>query len=273
MSRLVFSMAIDNTRLRYGPYRTPHARIGRTVTCLARGKVKIWSLSDGRIQWPVGKSGSALSLVLYGDLAKAVRREAAVAVRYWWGVSGSTILKWRRALGIRLTEGDRALRREYMTPAHNRLMTTAATAVAALPERRRKIAESRLGKSPSSTVIAKLRKANLGKKLPETVRKRMSQSHLARGTQAPAAGVPWSEDELRVLRSFRPIEVARKTGRSLRGVYAARRRLRDQDQEASESDSLLPELAVTEDLLGPSQGPPGPTCCLDCDPCAEKCEN
>lgn len=157
------------TKLRYGSYRAPPFRLGQKVHCHARGDVSIWRISDGRISWPVGKKGSALSLVLYGDLAKAVRREAAAAVRFWWGVSGSTIMHWRRALGIRITEGDRAVRREYMTPQHNRKMTRAATAVAGLPERRQKIASARRGYSMPRSVREKLRRANLGKKIPASV--------------------------------------------------------------------------------------------------------
>lgn len=219
-------MRIDNTKLRFGIYRTPPFKYGKKVDCLARGEVTIWAQSDGRIPWPIGKKGSALSLVLYGDLAKAVRREAAVAVRYWWGISGSTILKWRRALGVTLTEGDRQLRKDYMTPKHNRRMTVAATAVAAFPDRRAKIAASKRGKPRPLEVIVKLRRANLGKKQSVAVRNKMSQSHKARGTHPPAAGIAWTAQETELLKTLRPAEVAIRTGRTLKAVYAARRKLK-----------------------------------------------
>lgn len=223
-------MRIDNTKLRFGNYRSPPFKYGVKVDCLARGEVTIWGQSDGRIPWPIGKKGSALSLVLYGDLAKAVRREAAIAVRFWWGISGSTILKWRRALGITLTEGDRLLRRDYMTPKHNRRMTQAATAVANLPGRRAKIAASKRGKPRPPAVIAKIRRANLGKKLPVAVRNKMSLAHKARGTHPPAAGKTWGARETALLKSLRPVDVAKRTGRTLKAVYAARRKLEPDDR-------------------------------------------
>lgn len=219
-------MRIDNTKLRFGNYRAPPFKYGEKVDCLARGEVTIWGQSDGRIPWPIGKKGSALSLVLYGDLAKAVRREAAVAVRYWWGISSRTIWKLRSSLGIRVTEGDRLLRKDYMTPKHNRRMTVAATAVAALPDRRAKIAASKLGKPVTKATKVKLRRANLGKKLPAAVRDKMSLAHKARGTHPPAAGRVWSTEETALLKSLRPADVSTRTGRTLTAVYAARRKLK-----------------------------------------------
>jgi hypothetical protein len=54
------------------------------------------------------------TLILYGDLARAVRRESAVAVAHAWGVTAQTVTKWRRALGVpRATEGTSRLHRAY----------------------------------------------------------------------------------------------------------------------------------------------------------------
>ena len=213
-------MRIDNTKLRFGPYRAPPFKYGAKVDCLARGEVTIRGQSGGRIPWPIGKKGSALSLVLCGDLVKAVRREAAIAIQYWWGVSASVTWKWRSALGITLTEGDRLLRKDYMTPNHNRRMTAAATAGAGLSGGR---GQNRAGK-------VKLRRANLGKKLSFAVRNKMSLAHKTRGTHPPAAGQVWSAEETALLKSLRPHEVARQTGRTLKAVYAARRKLRPEDR-------------------------------------------
>ncbi len=217
-------MKIDNTKLRFGNYRTPALKYGEKVNCLARGEVTIWGQSDGRIPWPIGKKVSALSLVLFGDLAKAVRREAAVAVRYWWGVGNRTVWIWRRALGVKQTEGDRQLRQEYMTPIHNRRMTAAASAVADAPERRQRISTARRGRPCPPEVIAKLRKANTGKIMPMAVRRKMSEVHKLRGTHPPAAGVPWTANEIELLRTLRPAEVAKRTHRTMTAVYAARRK-------------------------------------------------
>jgi hypothetical protein len=81
----------DRSRLLFGPYRTPRCRVGQRVRCLARGAVTVHALTDAPIPWPVGKRGRALSLVLCGDLARAVRRESVVAVAHWWCPSGKRV--------------------------------------------------------------------------------------------------------------------------------------------------------------------------------------
>jgi hypothetical protein len=70
----------DRRRLLFGPYRTPRFRYGAPFFCAVRGEVTLVGLSAGRIPWPVGQRGSAKALVVYGDLAEAVRRESASAV-------------------------------------------------------------------------------------------------------------------------------------------------------------------------------------------------
>jgi hypothetical protein len=60
-------------RLHFGPYSTPRFRIGERVEDDRRGLVRIVKVSDGRIQWPIAKGPSGLSLVLYRGLARAVR--------------------------------------------------------------------------------------------------------------------------------------------------------------------------------------------------------
>ena len=78
----------DRLKLRFGPYRTPRFRYGSVKQCALQGDVRIIGISTGRIPWPMatkpGRGGR--SFVVYADLAKAVRREAGIAVAYWWGV-------------------------------------------------------------------------------------------------------------------------------------------------------------------------------------------
>jgi hypothetical protein len=76
------------------------------VICDMRGQVEIVGLSSCRIPWPVGMRGRATPLVLCGALAKAVRREATVAVAYWWGISARTVTLWRRAFGVGPTNSE-----------------------------------------------------------------------------------------------------------------------------------------------------------------------
>lgn len=74
----------DATRLHLiGEYCTPRFRIGGTVFCEVRGQVVITGMTDAPIPWPIAKGGRGLhSLVVFKDLAKAVRRESEVAICY-----------------------------------------------------------------------------------------------------------------------------------------------------------------------------------------------
>jgi len=59
-----------------------------------RGKVKVSGYSDGPIPWPI-KWKTRKSLILCGDLVKAVRTESEVAIAHHWGVCVGTVKKWR----------------------------------------------------------------------------------------------------------------------------------------------------------------------------------
>src|SRR4051794_15178034 len=133
--------SVNRHKLHFGPYRTPRFKYGANVDCEVRGEVTIVKLSDGRIPWPVGKTHRATSLVLYKDLARAVRREAACTVRYWWGVGAATVRKWRRALGVpAMNEGDRRLKREHAKTDWAKSARAKAWTKARDPDRRAKIA-------------------------------------------------------------------------------------------------------------------------------------
>src|SRR5690242_11040460 len=90
---------IDRFKLR-DIYRTPPFRYGAIARCAVRGRVQIVGLSDAPIPWPVGKRGRTKALVLNGALARAVRNESNQAVARAWGVTGQTVTKWRKALGV-----------------------------------------------------------------------------------------------------------------------------------------------------------------------------
>jgi hypothetical protein len=70
----------DRFRLRYGSYRTPRFRYGSFVQCAMRGELRIVGITDGPIPWPLGrrKGTGATTLVIYRDLAKALRRRPVV---------------------------------------------------------------------------------------------------------------------------------------------------------------------------------------------------
>ncbi len=92
---------IQQTRhkLYFGPYKTPTFKIGQSVQCLRHGKVTIVGQTDGRIAWPLGRNRQGKPyLILYCDLARAVRKEAGPAVMYWWELakvhSGCSARRW-----------------------------------------------------------------------------------------------------------------------------------------------------------------------------------
>jgi hypothetical protein len=103
-----------------GKYRTPRFRIGQRVRCEVRGEMIITSQTDAPIPWPVGKRGSGrYSLIVYKDLAKALRRESNQAISRWWGVSPWVVCKWRWVLRIgAITAGTKAEQRQPLRESH-----------------------------------------------------------------------------------------------------------------------------------------------------------
>jgi hypothetical protein len=74
--------------------------VGRFVRCLIRGEVQVVGFTDAPIPWPLGKCRSRPAVIVYGDLARAVRLESAAAIGYWWDVSAGVVWRWRKALGV-----------------------------------------------------------------------------------------------------------------------------------------------------------------------------
>jgi hypothetical protein len=143
----------DRVRLLFGPYQAPAVRRGDRATCLVRGRdVVITSWTDAPIPWPRCRpadlaAGRGVGLLIDGELARAIRREAAQAVSHWWGVALSTVWTWRKALGVgATTEGTSRLRREYAREPAVRRGLERAWARASDPARRAKIAAARRGK-------------------------------------------------------------------------------------------------------------------------------
>jgi hypothetical protein len=151
-----------------GTYRTPRFKYGATVTCAIRGEVQIVGLSNGRIPWPKSPAGKrARAIILYGQLAEAVRRESAAAVAHWFGVGMFTVWTWRKALGVdRVNEGTSALMSRWSpdTIQSGKARRKLAKALKR-PERAAKIAAAKTGKSRPRHVIEAMREANIGRKL------------------------------------------------------------------------------------------------------------
>ena len=218
----------DTERFRLlGTYRTPRFRIGQRVRCLVRGEVIITSITEAPIPWPIAKGGRGRhSLVVYKGLARAVRRESEQAICHWWGVRTTTVWKWRKALGVGIaTPGTSRLHRSYATSDPAIIEgRRKAHAKARDPERCRKIAEAKRGKPRPPHVREAMLKASLGRRHSEESRRKMSDAHRRRGTLVPGT-ITWTREEDELVRTLPAEEVAKRTGRSLSGVYARRRRL------------------------------------------------
>jgi len=220
-------MTIDRHKLRFGPYNTPRFKYGAKVVCEVRGEVTIVGMTDGRIQWPLARRGRGNSSpVLYKDLVRAVKREAACAIKHWWGVGASTVNKWRRALGVlRMNEGDRLLKRDHAKTDWAKAARAKAWAKARDPERRAKIAAAMRGKPRPPHVHQSLLRANKGRKLSAEHRQKLSAAARRRSARPPAAGRSWAAWEDTLLKSLPPAEVAKRTGRTLAAVFLRRHKL------------------------------------------------
>lgn len=96
---------IEQVRLLFGPYKAPCLQRGDRAFCQVRDyAVVILSWSDGPISWPrcrpLNPPRQGTGLLIEDELARAIRHESAAAVAHWWGVHLSTVLNWRKALGV-----------------------------------------------------------------------------------------------------------------------------------------------------------------------------
>lgn len=163
--------------LHFGPYETPLFNFGKVVMDEVRGEVKIVGLSAAKIPWPIGKRGRAKSLVVYGGLADAVRKESNQAVCHWWGITPQTVTKWRKALDVEpLNAGSRELFVRYGREER----TLDALPLSRSPESRRKIAEARRGKPRPKSVIIAMRRAARGRVASDETRRKMNSNGIRR---------------------------------------------------------------------------------------------
>jgi hypothetical protein len=214
-----------------GRYRTPTFEYGDVVTCARRGKVRIVGLSDAPIPWPIGQrlpGGSSRSLVLDADLAKAVQRESAAAVQYYWGVGPSTVWQWRKALAVgQYTDGTRRLKSMVLSPGLEKARE-ASRPTWLSPRRRAKLSAALRGRPRPLHVIEAIRKSHLGKRQSAEARHKLSLTHKQRGSLVPGTKL-WTAAEDHQVRTLPPRDAAAATGRTLNAVYARRRELNRPD--------------------------------------------
>jgi hypothetical protein len=99
----------NNVRLLHAPYTPPVPRRGTPSRCVIRGRVTVVGWTDAKLSWPLctlpGRGGKP-TIQVDAELARAVRHEAATAIRHWWGVSAKTVAMWRRELGVRRADPE-----------------------------------------------------------------------------------------------------------------------------------------------------------------------
>jgi hypothetical protein len=90
---------IERFRLQFGPYAPPKVPRKNRLICEMRGYLKVspnWS--DGLISWP--RRWRTGSIILCGDLVRAVKMESVEAACYHWGVCRNVVQNWRHALSV-----------------------------------------------------------------------------------------------------------------------------------------------------------------------------
>ena len=194
----------SSKRLQFGPYRKPRFRRGQIVNCERRGELVIVGTSTGRIPWPVGLAGCNRSLVLCGDLVRAVKMEALLAIKYWWGASASTVVEWRKVFKVpQANPGTRKIRQEL---AKGRIgaKARAASRLAWTSERRKKIAASKRGKKRPRYAVEAMRIRMLGVK----------------------SKPKWTSKEDKLCLTLPAKEASARTGRTVKAIYRRRTELR-----------------------------------------------
>lgn len=157
---------VDNTLLIGGPYVPPAVRRADWLDDEIYGRVEVGGYSDGRIPWPKRKRTGKASLILCGDLIRAVKTESSLAIHHWFGVSVTTVWKWRKALGVEFDNcaGTQRLYRDYKPEKLPDEIAATGRETARTEAVRAKVSATKRGKSvPPQTKAGLLRAAKAKK--------------------------------------------------------------------------------------------------------------
>ncbi|HWW01070.1 MAG TPA: hypothetical protein VNZ64_15340 [Candidatus Acidoferrum sp.] len=208
------SLADDERyRLIDGPYYPPRTARGRFLVCQLRGTVRLGGYTDAPIPWP--KIWCRRSLVICGDLLRALRTESVYAVSYHWGLSRAIVSYYRQQLSIpRLNPGSYRLFREFVIEASR------------TPEARARHSAAREGKPSTESVRDRERLRRIQRRpKPKELRRRMSE-RMRRRFDLVGPYPRWTPEELAIIGTMRDREVARRINRSLSAVRAKKFALR-----------------------------------------------
>jgi hypothetical protein len=223
---------LGRVQLLFDPYKAPRLKRGDKAFCLVRDyPVVVVGWSDARIPWPrcrpLDPPRCGSGLLIDAELARAIQHESAAAVAYWWGVNKSTVIHWRKALGVtrtnnagthrlvlgaiaetlkaRFGQGHGRSGRRGNSPfaARGRPAVWAPDEIALLGALSDAEVAQKTGRSPSAVL----------KKREQLGRPAMTAQGVAYSRRF------WRAEEDEALRTLSPQEAARVTGRSLRAVY------------------------------------------------------
>ena len=138
-------------------------------------------ITSDPIPWPIGQTKRAKTLVMFRDLAKALKKESATAICHWWGITEQTVTVWRKKLGISSgTLGSRKLRSAYGSHPEFRHVLEAAQAKLKDPARAAKISAALKGRPKPKHIREMLLAARLGRKASEETKQKMREAHQRR---------------------------------------------------------------------------------------------
>lgn len=223
----------ERFKLLHGPYKAPLFTYGEAMQCAFWGDVIACGLSSGRIPWPIGKrdrkGARGRFLIVTGDLEKAIRTEAGIAISYWWGVSEFSVTRWRQELGVGpITEGTRRLHYEHALEPAGQAAIQKAIARAREPEVRAKMGATRRGRPMHPNARKALdarRAARKGQPLSEEHRRKIAEGLRRLGPNAPWMAKAWKPEEDAMVLTLPPEEVVKNTGRTLNAVKCRKRQL------------------------------------------------
>ena len=203
----------ERFRLIRGPYEPPLFKGGFLVDAV-RGKVRFGKYSNALIPWPIfkkqGSRGSG-GHVLCGDLLRALKHESAAAICYHWGVCAGTVLKWRRALGLK-----------GLTPGAQRMVKIGVD-LCKLPESQAKLVASARTREMSAEGREAIRQSVL-QRLRRKYAARLA-SYRRTGRFPKAGGSPWLPQEEKLLAKHSTRELMAILGRTRESITGHRRKL------------------------------------------------
>jgi transposase-like protein len=224
-------------------YTSPKVRKGEVVSCLYRDKdCRVTSWSNARISWPrvqpVGQRGGS-GLWVNETLARAIRTESAVALRYWFGINPTSVWKWRREFGVAghsttpgtskairgaALKGAAAQKEKDWTDEEREICSARAKHLGLRPPVRwtpkngawTKKQLKLLGTDDDVVIAAKIGRTVSAVRNQRTARKIPAHSGWRGG------GRGWTETELALLGTDSDRAVAEKIGRTRKAVYYQR---------------------------------------------------